>query len=372
MKIREHKNIFYEEILNAIPAELAVFDKNHKYLFVNKSAIKSDEVREWIIGKDDFDYCKKYNKPISIAEGRRAIFDDVIKNGANTLEERIRGAEGYEYYLRRMFPIVNEDNVVNYVMGYGVNISIIKQAQLELEEAKRLSVIGEFAAGIAHEVNNPLAVIHSKSQLLELQLSQVYCLDIEQITAINQSIKTIKETSILTSQLIRNLKTFSSKADFKELKYVSLSEIIYSTLKISRTRLENEGISINVNIEPKLKILANEVGLSQVFMNLIVNSSDALEESESDHAKWIKIDSEIINNVLKISFTDSGNGIPEELLDKLMQPFFTTKEPGKGTGLGLGICSKSIEKMNGKFYYNRKSKNTQFVMEFNSYKFESN
>ena len=83
--------------------------------------------------------------------------------------------------------------------------------------------------------------------------------------------------------------------------------------------------------------------------------------------KWIRIDSKISNKTLKIIVTDSGAGISAEIAKKITQPFFSTKDPGKGTGLGLSISLKSIEKLRGKFYYNKESENTQFVLEFKSF-----
>ena len=109
----------------------------------------------------------------------------------------------------------------------------------------------------------------------------------------------------------------------------------------------------------------NEVALAQVIMNLITNSLDAISDLEE---RWIKIDTRIVDDVLKINFTDSGRGIPDEISTKIMQPFFTTKDPGSGTGLGLIICAKSIAKMGGEFYYNRRAINTQFVIQFKSFK----
>ena len=356
-------NLSYREILNAIPADIAVFDPNHKYLFVNKNAVKDDMIREWIIGKDDFDYCRKFNKPISIAESRRSIFNEAINNGPGTLEEKVPGKQGEQYHLRHMVPIYDENNEVRFVIGYGVDITSIKQTQLDLEEAKRLSVVGEFAAGIAHEVNNPLAVILAKSQLLQLQVLQLSIPDNSK-TRIYQTIDTINKTCLFTSELIRNLKSFSSKADFEHLEYISLLKTIGIALKLSGKRCENENIKIIIDVPPELTLLCNEVALGQVFMNLLTNSIDALKDLSD---KWIKIETKTDGKILKICFTDSGKGIPDRISTRILQPFFTTKEPGSGTGLGLSISSKSVTKMGGKLYYNRKSINTQFIIEFKSF-----
>ena len=233
-----------------------------------------------------------------------------------------------------------------------------------LEEAKRLSLIGEFAAGIAHEVNNPLAVIHSKAQLLEIQLNQLTEKKTESIENIIDSLESIKRMTLHTSDLIKNLKTFSSKANFDQLELTKITDVLDMVLKISQNRCSNAGIKVAINVDPNLKLNCNPSGLAQVILNLISNSIDAIEYQKD---KWINIETKLSNKTLKIIITDSGGGISDEIVEKITQPFFSTKDPGKGTGLGLSISSKSIEKMKGKFYYNSESENTQFVIEFKSF-----
>jgi PAS domain S-box-containing protein len=240
---------------------------------------------------------------------------------------------------------------------------LLKKDQ-ELEEAKRLSVIGEFAAGIAHEVNNPLAIIHSKTELLALQLNQLEIKNSKNVELIQSSLATIKQTVVHASDIIKNLKTFSSKADFENLELIRLEEVIDMALKISQNRCYNAGIDIIMKVDPNIKLICSSAGLSQVILNLLINSIDALERLDE---KWIRIETNVSGKLLKIKFTDSGKGIPDEIIDKITQPFFSTKEPGKGTGLGLSLSLKSVEKMNGNFNYNSNSKNTQFIIEFKSF-----
>ena len=238
------------------------------------------------------------------------------------------------------------------------------QKNQELEESKRLSLIGEFAAGIAHEINNPLAVIHAKGQLLEMQLDQLNQEKTESSEKIMDSLEAIKRMTLHTSDLIKNLKTFSSKANFEKLDLVTLTDVIDMVLKISEQKCSNVGIQIDTNIDPNVKLTCSPSGLAQVILNLVSNSIDAIE-SQKD--KWITIESNISSQTLKIIITDSGRGIPDEIVKKITQPFFSTKDPGKGTGLGLAISLKTIEKMKGQLYYNPKSENTQFIIEFKSF-----
>lgn len=287
-------------------------------------------------------------------------------------EFRNKGKDGSIFWVSSyIFPIkdlsgsIKEFWSINHDITDKVNAqkALLKKDE-ELEEAQRLSVIGEFAAGIAHEVNNPLAVIHSKTQLLELQLNQLTSGKADSVEKITDSLESIKQMTLHTSDLIKNLKTFSSKGNFEELDLVKLTDIITMVLNISEKRCSNSGIKIIVKSDENIKLFCSPSGLAQVILNLISNSIDAIEFQED---KWISIESKILNNILKIIVTDSGSGIPLEIAKKITQPFFSTKAPGKGTGLGLSISLKTVEKMKGQLYYNSKSEHTQFVIEFKSF-----
>ena len=123
-------------------------------------------------------------------------------------------------------------------------------------------------------------------------------------------------------------------------------------------KIKIKQIKIEHNIDPNLQVLVKPTQLSQVFMNLINNSIDAIENLPDP---WIKIESEVTpDQYIMIRFTDSGNGIPHHIVEKIMQPFFTTKEIGKGTGLGLSISKGIIEEHKGQFSYDENALNTTF------------
>ena len=242
---------------------------------------------------------------------------------------------------------------------------VLKEKDAELEEAQRLSVVGEFAAGIAHEVNNPLAILKGKAQLLQLQIQSLNISQKEETEKINESVNVINDTVDHTADLIKNLKTFSSKDKFGTLKFSSLSEIIDVALNISKSRCSYAGIELEIDVDEKIEVECSPVSLSQVILNLILNAIHAIETIEN---KWISIKTKTSKKGLQILVTDCGSGIPDDIAGKIMHPFFTTKEPGKGTGIGLSLSRKAVAKMNGHLYYNTNSPNTQFIIEFEKYR----
>lgn len=130
---------FYEEILDNIPSDIAVFDKDHRYLYVNPQGIGDPEVRKWMVGKKDEDYAKKRNKPISIVDGRRALFNNVVETKKlKSWEEEIKQKDGSKkYILRNMYPVINNKEEVDLVIGYGVDITEIKNIQQQIEQSEK-------------------------------------------------------------------------------------------------------------------------------------------------------------------------------------------------------------------------------------------
>lgn len=130
---------FYETILNSIPSDIAVFDSDHRYLFVNPVAVKDAELRQWLIGKTDEEYCILKNKPLSIAVDRRKLFSDVKNsNELKSWEEKLIKQDGStEYYLRKLFPVLNADGNMELAIGYAVNMTDLKLAQKRLVESEQ-------------------------------------------------------------------------------------------------------------------------------------------------------------------------------------------------------------------------------------------
>ena len=172
-KVEEQKK-FYETILNSIPVDIAVFNENQKYLYLNPKAVKSASVREFLIGKDDFDYCQHYNKDISIAQTRREIFKEV-KNLKKTIEftDKILQPNGnYVYNLRRFFPILNENNEFVNMIGFGIDITEKTEQALQLENSleEKEALLGE----IHHRVKNNLALVLGLVEMQSIRTENEY------------------------------------------------------------------------------------------------------------------------------------------------------------------------------------------------------
>jgi len=239
---------------------------------------------------------------------------------------------------------------------YKQMLSTIEQQRVRMVESAKMSQLGEMASSIAHEINTPLAVITGKASLLidDLRLEKI---DIAK--SISQ-LEKIEKTANQIAKIVKGLKTFSRNSERDPLEEGYLANIIESTLDLCHDRLEKSAISLRVSIPDDVLIFARASELSQVILNLVSNAADAVQNLPE---KWIEIKAIKSEHKITIQITDSGNGIATSVVEKMMQPFFSTKEVGKGTGLGLSISKGIIESHNGNFYYDGTSEKTRFVIE---------
>ncbi|MGB3508926.1 MAG: ATP-binding protein [Microcoleaceae cyanobacterium] len=276
----------------------------------------------------------------------------------------------------------------------------LQVTQMQLIHQEKLSGLGQIAAGVAHEINNPVSFIHgnlipaqeyAKDLLRLVKLYQQYYPDpvpeiqaeIEEIDLeflMEDLVKLLKSMTVGTqriSQVVNSMRTFSRLDEF-ETKYVDLHEGLESTLMILQHRLKIKANHSTIEVIknygklPEVECYCGQI--NQVFMNILSNAIDALNEKSQEkniqeipaNLPQIKIQTELLNSDwVTIRIADNGTGISEQVKSKLFEPFFTTKEVGKGTGLGLSISHNIItEKHDGKlFCHSELGQGTEFVIQ---------
>lgn len=232
----------------------------------------------------------------------------------------------------------------------------LEALHLSMIQTAKLSSLGEMAAGIAHEINNPLTIIQGKASRIQKFSASSKETD-------SSTINTDAEKIILTVQriakIVKGLKSLSRDAGQDPYSPTSISDIAENALEMIRERFKNLGIEIKTQIESHLQIECRESQIIQVLINLLNNSYDAIENLDE---KWVSLEIRKEKDCVLFRITDSGPGIPAEIANKMMDPFFTTKEIGKGTGLGLSISRAIINNHKGKLEIDHKSKNTCFLI----------
>jgi signal transduction histidine kinase len=232
----------------------------------------------------------------------------------------------------------------------------IESQRIKLQTSAKLAALGEMAGGVAHEINNPIFVISSRVQLLLLMIQN----DSERERVFKPHFNAILDTCDRIVKIVRGLKMVSRSGENETFESASVCAILEQTVDLSASRLARTGAKLELGEMPKDCFAeVRSVQLSQVFLNLLNNAFDAIEGTESP---WIRIEIKSEQSEFEISITDSGHGIPKEIRSRVMDPFFTTKGPGKGTGLGLSISLGIMKAHNGDLYLDESCPNTRFVI----------
>lgn len=294
-KVEDQKN-FYISILNNIPVDIAVFNKDHQYLFVNPIAVKNEEIREFLIGKDDFDYCKHYSKDISIAQNRRDIFLDVLNKDTKVeFVDKSITAEGKTVYrLRRYSPIYNHSNEFLFMIGFGIDITEKMEQEIRLEQSleEKQSLLGE----IHHRVKNNLALV---SGLIELQAAKI--VNNEMKSHLSEIQNRISAMSLIHEKLYKS--SNFSKIDLKDY----LHDLI-----VSLSSFFNKGGNINVKFDLQQIFVSNKkaIPIALLVNELITNAFKYAFKDTLTGTIDVKL--KCIENQVELSISDSGNGIDKD------------------------------------------------------------
>lgn len=340
---------FTEDILNNIPADIAVFDKNHNYLFINQKAIADIKIRNWLIGKNDFDYCKLKGTNTIIASKRREFFNETIttKKNCDFVDEHTRKDGELSFIYRRYHPYF-EKNELKFVIGYGIDISSKRKTEIELEGMmKSMSMVNkeleQFAFSASHDLQEPLRMVTSFLSQLDKKYGTL--LDERGRTYLNFATDGAKRMR----QMILDLLEYSrvDRLNDFELEEVDLNEIIEDVIKLYKIKIKEKSANIVVDTLPKLKI--HKTNIRQVFQSFIDNS---LKYSKQNVPAEISISCAENTNNWQFSITDNGIGINSEYFEKIFVLFqrLHNRDKYSGTGIGLSIVKKIIYNMNGEIW----------------------
>jgi two-component system, NtrC family, sensor kinase len=215
-------------------------------------------------------------------------------------------------------------------------------------EAGKLASLGELAAGIAHEINNPVAVMVEEAGWIQDLLEEEDLSQCQNLDEFKQSLKQIRIQGVRCKEITHKLLSFARKTDPRPTD-VQLNDLVQEVVSLCQQRARYATVKIVTNLDPELPLVhVSSSEMQQVLMNLINNSLDAI----NGRGGTVQVNTIQRDNNVVLEVTDDGPGIPEAYLPRIFDPFFTTKPVGKGTGLGLSICYGIITKMGGKISVN--------------------
>lgn len=276
---------------------------------------------------------------------------------------RIRTPSGIEKWIEdRAFPVVGEDGKVKLVVGIASDITAQKEAETLLDRqrsnlilSERFKSLGEMAGGIAHEINNPLAVAQVRIQLVKEILSR----SAPDLNVVRSGVEIVDTMLDRVAKIIRSMRALARDSSDDEPIEKDLWDVIGDTLQFLSPKMKQSSVTFAVETPLHRKIRCRPSEISQALLNLLSNAYDAVEGKAG---AWVRLDAVEDENSVTIRVTDSGSGIPMELFYKIWDPFFTTKAVDLGNGLGLPISKTLVERHGGSLTLDLTSENTRFLL----------
>ncbi|HXH75352.1 MAG TPA: PAS domain-containing sensor histidine kinase [Bacteriovoracaceae bacterium] len=241
---------------------------------------------------------------------------------------------------------------------YKLKESIIIEQNAIIASASRMSMLGEMAGGIAHEINNPLAIISGTIHVLRKMITKGQA----NVQVLEGMFDDVDLTIKRMTKIINGLRNISRDSDGEKFTPTSIEDCLNDVLGVCSEKFNSHGIELRVSVPVDIRnetIDVMRIQFSQVLLNLLINAFDVVNMLEE---KWIKICIHLTDSTATFKIIDCGRGIPVEIQEKIFQPFFTTKEIGKGTGLGLSLSRTIIEKHAGTFKLDKDCENTSLVI----------
>jgi PAS domain S-box-containing protein len=355
-------NYILEKIIENAPVIIFWKDKNGVFKGANSQFLElmNLKTKKELIGKKDSDF--------NISEKNDYMTDDLFvmktkKPKLNYIETITAKDKNIKTLNTSKVPLFDEKGEVIGILGVVNDITeqlktqkqINLQDQLLIQQSK-LASMGEMIANIAHQWRQPLSIISTSATGIKMQKEMGILDDISEI----KSLEIINENAQYLSNTIDDFRDFFKKSKTKNS--VNLNNLIDKTLKLILTRLKNKNITI-INNSTDIKFETYESEMIQVFMNIINNSVDAFENKT--YNKYLFLEAYESNDNIFIKIKDNAGGIEENIINRIFEPYFTTKDSKQGTGIGLYMCNEIIVKhLNGKIF----ATNESFEYEGNKYK----
>lgn len=350
----------FEQILNSIEDFVLLKDRDSRLLWANRGfrefyGFTSSENLEGIIDKsgNDPELTERYLRD-----------DQYVVESKKKLVIPWEPCTRHDNQVRKLKVVKSPifDNDGNVIMTVGVSKDItdeLEREQLILEQrakmvnSSRLSSLGEMAAGVAHEINNPLTIIDAVifQTMTKLERQQLALNELPDV------FDRMKKSLGRIARIVKSLRFFSRHSENDPFVVADLNSIFQDTAELCREKFKLGEVDLRIQDPGPLQAFCRPSEIGQVLLNLLSNSFDAVSKKQN---AWVELKAENQNDRVSISVTDSGLGIPKKIQHEMMSPFFTTKEVGQGTGLGLSIALGIVKAHGGDLIYEDQSGHTQF------------
>jgi two-component system NtrC family sensor kinase len=341
---KEENRKFTEAVVDALPVSLYVIDRNYRIVTWNRHREIGNQgiSRDAAIGRDVFEVLAKY------PHGKlRQEFERAFKTGRiERIEQRTINDDGTtKHWMVSKVPMTDaESGAVTHVITIGEDVTMRVEAIHAAGRAEKLAAVGRLAAGVVHEINNPLATISACAEALETRVAEGAFDESEEVADLRDYLELIRSEAFRCKSITTGLLDFSRVRTGNRLP-IDVAETLKSSARLLFHQKRANNIEINIEASENLALVeADEGQIQQVVIALSTNAIDAM----SERGGTLTLRAFAQENRVVVEIQDTGSGIAAENLSKIFEPFFTTKEVGKGTGLGLAVCYGIITEHGGR------------------------
>jgi two-component system NtrC family sensor kinase len=334
----ETQRRFMECIVDSLPVGLYVVDQNYSVTTWNRKRETGilGISRDRVIGQNIFSVFSSIS-----TQTLKSEFDHVFSTGQTFETQTVSWSSGEKrYYHLRKIPMAIDGRDISHVITLGEDITDRRHMEESLATNEKLASIGKLAAGIAHEINNPLAAIAGCVEGLLSRSKDEKLSKVKAFEDFPEYLKIIDDEIVRCKGIISNLLDFSRNKEILQQE-ISVNDTLDQTLQLLSHHKTFKELRVKKDLDPECPpVVGNSGELRQVFVAMCINAMDAMEPVNGNGQLTIQTGTEARNDQIyvRILFEDTGVGIPHKDLNKIFDPFFTTKPVGKGTGLGLSIC----------------------------------
>ncbi len=338
----EHRR-FTEAVLDTLPISLYVIDRNYRIVTWNRHREIGVQgiPRDSVIGRDVFEVLSKFPQGKLRQEFERAFRTGRIER----IEQRTTGDNGLtKHWMVSKIPMRDkETDEITHVITVGEDVTMRVEAIHAAGRAEKLAAIGRLAAGVVHEINNPLATISACSESLEARVAEGVFGESDDVADLSEYLGLIRSEAFRCKSITNGLLDFSRGRTGNRF-LIDLSEVLKSSARLVAHQKRGEHIEIKIEIGSQMPpVEADEGQIQQAIIALATNAIDAMPNGGTLTFRTLSK-----NNRVIIEVQDTGIGIAPEEVSKIFEPFYTTKEVGKGTGLGLSVCYGIITEHGGR------------------------
>lgn len=344
--------MMWEATFDVITDPVVIINRKYEIVRANKALAGACQMD---IRKTIGQLCYKIFAGCDAPCSKCPVHQTLASHESHSAELEIFSSKRRQYFVNAysMSGIQNDEELI--VLHYR-DITDEKQLQRQLIHSDKMAAVGTLAGGVAHEINNPLGGILAFAQLVMRELGPDHsCYD---------DLKEIEDASLRCKKIVRDLLDFSRQYQKEQMDTIFLNDLVVKTISIVKLNLKGVGVNLTLNLSDHLPPIQGDMHkLQQVLLNLCTNAIHSMK----DHGGELTLSTRASSNGqrLFLDIKDTGVGIDKDDIDRIFDPYFTTKGQGEGTGLGLSICYKIMDEHQGKIHVDSQiGKGTSFTLEF--------